>query len=53
MAKRKREYSLLVNGQVILTGTYAVVMAAYEAFERWKDISPEDFDICISFRLFD
>lgn len=51
--KRKRVYSLMVNGQSVLTGTYAVVTGAYDAFVRWRHLSSGDFDVCIAFHYSD
>lgn len=39
----RKFYSVVVGGDVVYCGSYAMAMAVYESFETYRSVAPGDF----------
>lgn len=49
----RKEYQVLVDGNAVFTGSYAMACAVYESYEKWRDFALPDVyvpDVVIAFR---
>lgn len=36
----RKVYQVLVDGKEVFSGSYAMALAVYESYERWREFSP-------------
>lgn len=49
----RRVYQVLVDGNVVFSGSYAMSRAVYESFEKWRAFSLPDVyvpDVVVAFK---
>lgn len=49
----RKVYQVLVDGDVVFSGSYAMCCAVFESYEKWRDIAPSDVrvpDVVIAFK---
>lgn len=49
----RKVYQVLVDGNVVFSGSYAMACSVFESFERWRDFALPDVyvpDVVIAFK---
>lgn len=47
----RKVYQVLVDGREVFSGSYAMALAVFESYERWREFSPVPVpDVVIAFK---